>query len=379
MVNGFSSINIAITGRCNYRCRHCFMAFDKNPIQEEMTLTQLISLLDQAQALGVNRVNLTGGEPLLRSDFVQILDAIYERDMRLEYITTNGSLITEKLLSDMRVRHQQPLTKLSFDGVGRHDWMRGVTGAEESAIRAIRLLKQMGFPVLVQMCLHAGNTDVLNETVKKMDELGVDSMRIMPTAESPRWIESAGNNSLTIRQYYEAGLKLLQWYTAASLTMRLTIWSFVSYYPDTGRFHCRPIRCPQGNTDCNAPVCRNMRREIFIAYDGSVYPCNPVSGTFTAHKIKIGNALIEGLSNVINSEIFQSYSLMTVNDLAEQNDACRVCEFFSYCLGGCRGMAFALDGSYTGRDPYSCIFFKEGYVRRVYETIKSYRKVVRHS
>ena len=66
-VNG----SIELTGKCNFRCAHCY-----NDIQgrgnEELDTTQWKSILDQMTEAGTLFLLITGGEPLLRSDFVEI-------------------------------------------------------------------------------------------------------------------------------------------------------------------------------------------------------------------------------------------------------------------------------------------------------------------
>lgn len=61
------------------------------------TTEQCLAIADQIADCGVMRVSLTGGEPLIRKDFLQIADRILERGMRIDTIMTNGALVDEAL------------------------------------------------------------------------------------------------------------------------------------------------------------------------------------------------------------------------------------------------------------------------------------------
>lgn len=87
---------------------------------------------------------------MLHKSFFEILEGIYARGMYVEELNTNGYFIDRQALDRMKAIGCIPLMKISFDGLGYHDWMRAHQGAEETALRAIRLCVENGFPVKVQ-------------------------------------------------------------------------------------------------------------------------------------------------------------------------------------------------------------------------------------
>ena len=371
----FRSVNIAITGRCNYNCRHCFMAKDDGVNRNEFSLEQLEEMLDAFVRCGITRISLTGGEPFLHKEFDALLKAIAARGLTLENITTNGSILKEETLALMLSLDQKPLMRVSFDGVGWHDWMRGVPNAESTALDAIRRLKAAGFPVMAQMCVHTGNISTIRETTELMASLGVDKLRIMRTGESPRWIERMDHSALSFEAYYDAALELMEWYVQTGYPMDLIVWSFVHYYADKGRFHCLPVRCPTGECDPDAPVCSDICHELFIGYDGELSPCSQISALLGAHGISLGNVLDEGgIEPLLRESAYLDRIHLSKQALMDENEECRDCEHLRYCLGGCRAMGFAMSGDYMGADRMSCVFFKKGYWRRLYDTIKTSQK-----
>ena len=138
--------------------------------------------------------------------------------------------------------------RVSFDGVGWHDWMRGIRNAEQTALDAIRRLKAAGFPVMVQMCVHTGNLSTIRETTEMMAKLGVDRMRIMRTGESPRWVERMENSALSFEAYYDAALDLMAWYVQTGYTMDLIVWEL------------RPLFCR--NRALPLPACALPHRRL---------------------------------------------------------------------------------------------------------------------
>lgn len=372
-VTHFSSVNIAVTGRCNYNCRHCFMAKDSGANRSEFSFEQLENMLDDCVRCGIGRISLTGGEPLLRGDFARLLRAIAARGLKLANITTNGSLVTDELLGLMRDLGLRPLMRVSFDGVGWHDWMRGVPGSEKVAIEAIRRLREAGFPVLAQMCVHADNISTMRETAELMADLGVNDLRIMRTGESPRWRERSGGKALSFEAYYDAALEFLRWYVGSGLKMDIDVWAFARYSPATGRFHCLPVRCPEGACTPDAPLCADARREVFIGYDGEMSPCSQISGKFGVMGVSLGNVLSAGLEPLLRESRYLDCVRLPVKALTDANEECRSCEYIGYCLGGCRGMACLMTDDYLAPDRMSCVFFKKGYWKRVYDAIKANR------
>lgn len=150
-------LGLEITARCNYNCIHCFNATGNGRLYSQMTLAQVEGLLDEARDMGVNAVLLTGGEPLLHPQFLDVVAAVYERGMFVFEINTNGRLLNAELLDRIASFGFKPEMKISFDGLGFHDWMRGCSGAEDDALRAIRLCVSKGFPVRVQMNINRKN------------------------------------------------------------------------------------------------------------------------------------------------------------------------------------------------------------------------------
>ena len=371
----FRSVNIAITGRCNYNCRHCFMAKDDGVGRFEFSFEQLEQLLDAFVRCGITRISLTGGEPFMHKDFDALLRSIAAHGLTLENITTNGSLISDETLALMISLAQKPLMRVSFDGVGWHDWMRGIANAENTALSAIRRLKAAGFPVMAQMCVHTGNISTIRETTELMAKLGVDKMRIMRTGESPRWIERMENSALSFEAYYDAALELMAWYVQTGHPMDLIVWSFVHYYAGKWRFHCLPVRCPTGDCDCDAPVCSDICHELFIGYDGEMSPCSQISALLGAHGVSLGNVLAkDGLEPLLRESAYLDRIRLSKQAMMDENQECRNCEHMRYCLGGCRAMGYAITDDYMGPDRMSCVFFKKGYWRRLYDTIKTNQK-----
>jgi cyclic pyranopterin phosphate synthase len=93
------NLRIAITQRCNLRCDYCHKEGEEigqcsRGTAEEMTVDEITQIARIAVSLGINRIKLTGGEPLMRKDLCEIVKGIAATpDLRDLSLTTNGNLL----------------------------------------------------------------------------------------------------------------------------------------------------------------------------------------------------------------------------------------------------------------------------------------------
>ena len=294
-------IDWMITGRCNYNCLHCFNAKDNAPLQSEYTSEEAENLIEQAQKCGVATFKITGGEPLLHPYFLQIVKEIYKRGMYIYELNTNGFFISEKILDEMKETGCNPLVKISFDGIGFHDWMRGKKGAEEDTIRAIKLCKQKGFDVKIQMNINRKNKDSILPSLEMLDQLGVDETRIIVTTPAPRWEQNAAGQCMTTKEYYDKAIEISKEYIKKTHSMELDFWEFLQLDPENKTYNCKALQgCNMKYRDTMV-LCKCNRATLNIAADGEVYPCMQWSGYMKERGISFGNVKKQSMQKILQS------------------------------------------------------------------------------
>lgn len=87
-------LRISITENCNFRCTYCMPIEDYPfvPQKNMMSKEEIITIIRTFAELGIKKLRFTGGEPLMRKDFVEILEAIQDLNLSL-HLTTNGLLL----------------------------------------------------------------------------------------------------------------------------------------------------------------------------------------------------------------------------------------------------------------------------------------------
>ena len=371
-------MNWMITGKCNYNCLHCFNAKDNAPLQSEWTLDEANALLDEAQRSGINAILLTGGEPMAHKHFFEIVEGIFKRGMFVFELNTNGFFINQNALDRLKQIGCDPLMKISFDGIGFHDWMRNHKGAEENTLNAIRLCKENGFHVMVQMNINRKNKDSILQSLEYLDKLGVDRTRVICTTESTRWAENAAGQSFTVPEYYDACLEIAQDYIRGEHRMTLDFWQVLDLDPRGKSYQLSPLKGCLSRYRESLPLCKGTRGMIAVAADGEVYPCMQMSGWMKAHNVTFGNVKKDGLQSILQSSAYLDTVCATVGDMFKVNQKCARCKHLKYCLCGCPAISVLTSGgNFLSPDPWKCFFFEQGYVEKFENSLVPYVNLTR--
>lgn len=132
---------INVTNNCNARCTTCSMWKQKSV--DELTTTEIYSILAQLRDLGTNCLVLTGGEPLLRRDLSSIVKKATELKFKRIQVSTNALPLTKRRAQDL-IESGVTTFYISLNGLKEvHDMTRGVNGSYEKCLAALRSLVEL--------------------------------------------------------------------------------------------------------------------------------------------------------------------------------------------------------------------------------------------
>ena len=353
----------SITGACNLRCRHCFMSAP-HAKHGAPTHEQIIRIADQLAECGVFQVGITGGEPLIREDFLSIIDALNEREIGVAVIYTNGWLLDEAFLDELERRGVRPNFQLSFDGVGWHDFLRGVPGAEERTLRALKLLQERHYGVSVSMCMHRKNASVLRETVNLMASLGVRSMKCGSMMELGEWVQPEVRGlQLSREEELEIFEKYIPQYFEDDAPLSIMLSGVFMYSPGDPKWQIYYRRECSAEDEKIAPSCGVLIHNFYIGAEGMVCPCMGMADCGYAPNFQ--NLFDTPLKDILSGERFTRLCHATVGEVRDANPKCRSCQFVDRCAGGCRNSVLLACDDYYGIDENLCWFFGSGGEERI--------------
>lgn len=353
----------SITGACNLSCRHCFMSAPHAkhgvPTREE-----LLDVVEQLAECGVLCVGITGGEPLMRSDFMDVIDALVRHEIYIKTIYTNGWLVDEALLDALEARGVHPSFQLSFDGVGWHDWLRGVPGAEERTVAAIKLLHERGYGIAVSTCLHRKNAHTLRETVKFLASLGVSSLKGGAMMSLGEWaLPEVASLQLGDQEALELFERYIPQYFDDDAPLTIMLDGAFAYAPGRDHWDIGYLRESDASQEAYDLSCPVLGKAFYVGADGVVAPCMGMCDTDFVENFP--SLREQRLSEILQDSKLVELSYATVRDVRDGNDECRNCDYVDRCAGGCRNSALMAEGGYYGVDPNCCYYFKNGWEQRI--------------
>ncbi len=171
------NLRISVTQRCNYHCTYCHKEGEverANSAAEILTLQEIVRIAKTAIDLGISRIKLTGGEPLMRSDICQIVAGISGipglRDLSL---TTNGLM-----LADMaKELHASGLGRIniSLASLNPETYVKLTGGNLDKALSGVKAAVEAGFnPVKLNMVILKGvNVHDVADMIAYAKKMGV--------------------------------------------------------------------------------------------------------------------------------------------------------------------------------------------------------------
>ncbi len=156
------NLRISVTQRCNLHCPYCHregQEKEPNALVLEMTADEIVRLAKVAISLGIGRIKLTGGEPLLRKDILDIIEGIAKlqgiKDLSL---TTNGVFLAS-IAKDLRARGLRRIN-ISLPSLREGVYSSLMGGNLQDVLKGIDVAVSIGFdPVKLNMLVLAGVND----------------------------------------------------------------------------------------------------------------------------------------------------------------------------------------------------------------------------
>lgn len=346
-------IQWSVTGHCNLNCRHCYMEAPSLD-QEKFPFEDILGLLSKFENANITQVSLTGGEPFIRRDLPELIRLLSEKKIRLADIYTNGTLVSDQMLKGLKDLEFKPVFRISFDGCGSHDLMRGTPGVEGKVLDAIHRIRSAGFEVAVTTCLDKTNLHSLMKTYEKMKSLDLYAWGV--GRPQPVGCGRGMTTGLSLQEMVEPCRQLLERWFADGRPFMIGLEAFYSG-PKAGTVNGVPTVSPDFSTEDYA--CESCRQWPYLAPDGTLMPC-----------ISYGDTAWAGvLPNLLDLEFADAWNdphlrfLMDIKrwQVLAKNPECAHCHLLEQCRTGCRSSALMGNSDLWAKDPIACQLWQGGY------------------
>jgi MoaA/NifB/PqqE/SkfB family radical SAM enzyme len=314
------AVHLEVTDQCNLACSHCFAGRSPQELSTSapLSLAKIDRLFGELAGIGSFRVGLTGGEPFLREDLLEIIDSALAHRLH-PCLTTNGLLITDTLARQLARRAPLRLS-VSLEGATAeaNDAVRG-RGTFEQVLHRLRHLRRHHVPFGLSFTLTRSNTDQVEQCAALARQCGAEVAVFRPLYPVGRAFDSL-DRMPTYDQYADA-LKRL----AVSAAEAGTLQSIDPFSPE--------IRGHTSARIYGGPGCGAGTLVASVSVDGHVSPCS-----FLGSMSGSGSLRDSTFSEIWHSD--ESFVRMRAKGAAGG---------FS---GGCRARALALHGDIDATDPW---------------------------
>lgn len=286
------SLRITLTNRCNVNCLYCHhdgMVKSK----DEMTADELYTICKIAKKIGVRKIRLSGGEPLLKKDIVEIVDKIASLGFKDISMTTNGILL-EKYAQDLkdagldRVNVSlDTLNRETFEFITKKDYLED---AKKGILKAVEVgLYPVKINMVIMKDINQNEIDDMFEFCKENDIV----LQLIELIES----ENCDDDKFSVDYHYKLDdIEKELADIADDVREREFMQGRKKYYIDGGEIEVvKPVD--------NAKFCAKCSR-LRITPDGKIKPC-----------LLRNDNLVELISHVRNGESEEKLEEIFINGI----------------------------------------------------------------
>ena len=315
-----------LTYRCPLQCVYCSNPIELHRHRDELDTAAWVRIVEEAEALGVVQLNLTGGEPLLRDDLEHIIAAARRREIYTNLITSAVPLTRERLAAlqdagldavQISLQDSTPAGSEAIAGVDRFD----------AKMAAAEWTTSLGLPLTINVVLHRDNLGRVGEFIALAEQLRAHRVELANT-QYLGWALANRAKLLPTRSQLEHARELADQARARLRGKMEVLFVLPDYYAD------RPRACMDGWA----------RRFIVVAPDGLVLPCH------AAHTLP-GFDFPRATEHSLHHAWHEAEAFQRFRGEAWMPEPCRSCDKRHVDFGGCRCQAFHLTGDVTATDP----------------------------
>ncbi|MCB2191287.1 MAG: mycofactocin radical SAM maturase [Deltaproteobacteria bacterium] len=315
-----------ITLKCNLHCAHC-LSDSGQRVRDEMSFVECKHLIDELVGLNVFQVNIGGGEPFIRPDFLDLLDYAHRRGL-VTCVSTNGTLMDGDLARRLALMKRLYL-QVSLDGVDAevNDRIRG-RGTYGQIIAAMEFLSSAGARFSVNTVLTRLSYPQLDDLRSLAGQFGAE-LRVSRFRPSGRGKGSRSDLAPSTEQLEN----FASWLDGHDMVR-------------TGdSFFCLTS---ENRRRKGLDMCGAAKMTCCISPNGNIYPC----AFLQEPAFLCGNVRQEGFQSIWEkSRIMHSFRELEV-------ETCVRCERFEHCRGGCPAMAYHTYRDISMPDPECLVNIK---------------------
>jgi radical SAM protein with 4Fe4S-binding SPASM domain len=320
-----------MTYKCNNNCFYCFSPGGQTKANE-LTTEEAFKFIDQAADLGIPRLILSGGEPLMRPDFFELVKRMKDDGLGVK-LATNFSLLNKEKIDKIDklgvYAIQAPID--SLDPKTYCAIRKCSINQFNTVMKNIELIKDTHLHTVVGCVLTKLNKDEPSKLMEFCYDQNIDTLTVYQPVPIGHCTHK---NLLTIPEYLEQVKKILDEFVTYDKKWLVEVEApaFDSY---------KWIHQYSNKVNLNFAGCKAGRRVCAMTPEGNIIPC-PCTDVSLFYQ---GNVRQQKLKDIWEGG-FKLFRQPPKN--------CQGCKEYSRCMGGCRALAYGYTGRTDGIDP-TCV------------------------